>query len=242
MISRIATLLCSSSLFVTHSQALDFHSIDFSALANGELATSGLLNGNTYPTGNQNLGGVPFQIPSGANNYWNASVAGGGNPRLLEVPVSLFGVTQVHTLINTSWGTTDSGVASVEFLGSDGAFFAVDLIGGDDIRDYNQNPAFPSTINGITTVEVFSNGVGQRLDKQVFDLPADFLDETLELIRFSDNGADGYSRIFVAGITAATDNATDVPDAGSSLALLGVALSVLLARTGERTFSQGLKR
>lgn len=54
--------------------------IDISNLVNEPWTFAGdpidaLLNGSTFPTGTQNFGGVPFAIPSGPNNYWNAGAA-----------------------------------------------------------------------------------------------------------------------------------------------------------------------
>ena len=141
--------------------------------------------------------------------------------------MSVFGATEVHSLMNTYWGQFGpSSYAAVEFVGSDGAFYHQDLIGGVDLRDYNQNPSYPNTINGTTTTEVFNNSIGQRLDKQFFDLPASFADETLTTIRFIDNGAADVQRIFVAGITVGATQG--VPDGGATLALMGVAVGALI--------------
>lgn len=208
--------------------ATDYHPIDFSAGANGTFSSPGTINGGTYLTGSQNFAGVPFEIPTTGNNVWYATLAPGSNPRILNVPVGLAGVTDVWTLINTYWGEqTPLVYASVEFIGSDTGYAKFDLDGNDDIRDYNFNPAFAGTVNGVTAVEVFDNGKGQRLDRQHFALPLDFADETLSTIRFSDIGDENFQRIFVGGITAATNS---VPDGGSTLLLLSCSSLLLFCR------------
>jgi len=200
--------------------------IDLSPYANGELA--GVINGHTYPTGSQTFGGVPFEIGSSGNNYWNAALASGDNPRQVDVSVGLFGVTEVHTLMSTWWGETGPGtLAAIEFIGTGGAFLHVDLDGNVDIRDYNFNPSYTTLINGTTTTEVFDNGLGQHFDKQAFALPAAFATETLETVRFIDTGADGWQRLFVAGLTVCQDPGDPVPDAGSTALLLGTCSMLL---------------
>lgn len=208
--------------------AIDYHPVDISGQANSTFNNGSTLNGHTYPTGSQNYGGVPFEIPGAGNNVWYSSDGfhGGPNPHSIDVPVGLLGVTDVWSLINTYWGEQVAGTfASVEFFGSDTGYAKFDLDGNTDIRDYNNNPAYAGTINGTSSVEVFNNGFGQRLDRQHYALPADFADELLATIRFTDNGADGFSRIFVGGVTVATPSS--VPDAGGSLLLLSLAGAAL---------------
>lgn len=65
-----------------------------------------IAGGSNYPIGNQNFGGVPFSIPTGPNNYWNAGAAadfGSGTVRI-TIPVGIAGVTSAFTLLNTMWG------------------------------------------------------------------------------------------------------------------------------------------
>lgn len=227
--------LCSLCVFQSlafSALALDYNTVDFSSQANSTFAGPLTLNGHTYPTGSQTYGGVPFEIPTSGNNVWNAYVAGGSNPRTVDVPVGVAGVTDVWTLINTYWGEQVAGTfASVEFFGSDTGYAKFDLDGDVDIRDYNNNPAYAGIVNGTSSIEVFNNGIGQRLDRQHYALPADFADETLASIRFTDNGSDGFQRIFVGGITVGAD--CPVPDAGSSLLLVSLSgAALLLARRG----------
>lgn len=185
---------------------------------------------SSFPEGNVVLGGVPFNIPVGGNNEWGSgNGAGGGSGNdgqwILDVPILKFGITTVYTLINTHWGTAQGGRMLVEFFGSDGAYFQKDLIGNDDIRDWNLYPAFTTQINGITTVNVVYEPVGKDgnpdvMDMQIFALPGDFHDETLQQIRITDNRATFIHSGIVSGITVIPEPATIVLFGLGSLVLL----------------------
>lgn len=212
-----------SSLKATAVQL--YKTIDFSDGFNGRLQS---INPD-FPSGNLELGNVPFDIPNTTNNIWHGKSASGPNPRTLTVDVGLFGVTEVHTLINTFWGKS-AGLASIEFHGSDDAYYKKTLYGNSDIRDWNQSP-YTNRINNTTTVEVFSDprgpyGTPTRLDKQLIDLPVTFNDEELSTIVFKDWGDTAYQRIFVSGITAgiAADNKkpTPIPEPSNILALISL--------------------
>jgi hypothetical protein len=160
---------------------------------------------NQYPEGPTVLGGVPFDIPAGGNNAWDARFAGTTNPRVLTIPVNIPNATRVETLVNTIWGETGAGTfASVTFTGSAGASYTLDLDGNVHVRDYLLN-TFTNTINGTTTTNVFRAGSGQdnlvRLDKQSIDLPVEFDTQTLTAITFTDNGAGNFQRLLVTGVT-----------------------------------------
>jgi hypothetical protein len=77
--------------------------IDISSLANEPWTFVGpngfiITNGSTFPTGNQNFGGVPFTIPAGPNNYWAGGAAAdfGAGTVSLTIPVGMSGVTCFH--------------------------------------------------------------------------------------------------------------------------------------------------
>ncbi len=189
-----------------------FHMIGFGSSYNANISDVDA----AFPVGLVTLGGVPFNIPATGRNFWHSVSAAGPNPRSIDITPSRPGVVEVHTLINTYWGQPGpASYAWLEFFGSDGAYFRKNLIGNVDIRDFNQL-FFTNNINGTTTTNVFTVG-SHRLDKQRIDLPADFHDETLVKIRLSDNGSDGSTRVFLAGVTVriggSTDcNANNVPD------------------------------
>ena len=192
-------------LTATTGTSAAYQIVEFASHHNGNMQSQ-LINGGDYPTGNLVLGGVPFFIPTSGDNYWHAVNEVGSNPIELSLAVSIPQVTEVHTLMNTFWGVfPPSSRARIEFTGSGGAFHAVELFGNVDIRDFNQNAAFPNNINGTTTINVFNNGSsGQRLDKQLFALPAIFASETLTEIKLIDTGATNVQRIFLSGVTVQT--------------------------------------
>lgn len=223
---RCLAALAPALILTASSARAELVTVDFASSHNARMQN---LAGQaaSFPEGSVTLGGVPFEIPAGGDNIWAAGLAAGPNPRTLVIPVGVFGVDAVYTLINSWWGETTPGTkASIEFVGSEGAFLAIDLDGGDDIRDYLEN-TFTNTINGASTVNVFTAGAGiddeVRLDRQRIDLPEAFDDQVLETIRILDDGANDNGmgtndpqRVFAAGITL------DVPLRVPALTPLGL--------------------
>lgn len=170
----------------------------------------------------QNWTGVPFAL--------SASLAGNTSfiDGVINIPVGVFGVTSAYTLINSAFGTFGANNGSVEFFGTS-AYFKVDLIQGQNIRDHLNN-VFNNLIDGVSAVPAFVDGWA-RLDQQIFNLPAAFATQTLASIRFTglNLGNPGGS----AFITAATV-ASPVPEPASALLLIsgGVALLAWLRRAG----------
>ncbi len=160
--------------------------VDFSAVQ--ALPIQGLCCGaGAYPTGDLTLGGRPFRVNEGNN----ATVITGP---VLRVDVDRFGVTEVHTLINTIFaggGTT----GWVEFFGDGGAYLKQGLVYGVDVRDHN---AGSTPINGTSTTEVFRSGA-VVLDMQRFILPAAFQSQTLTHLIVSDNPDASFP--MVTGVT-----------------------------------------
>ena len=159
------------------------------------------LNPASFPEGPQDFACVPFEL--GANDglwCWHAAAAGGANPRVLEVAAGIDEARVVHLLMNTSWGSATPGLARVELVGVTGAVHAVPLLGNDDIRDCNQR-GYTNSINGLGTIEVWTNGSGQRIDRVSIPVPASLDGGSLAAVRVVDEGADGLPRVFVAAIT-----------------------------------------
>ena len=187
----------------------DFVPIDFSEHHNKRIQNRDAL----FPEGMVILGDVPFNIPIGGDNEWGSGdgIGGGGGNNgiwIIDIDVGVFGVMTVHTLINTDWGTTQSGRMVLEFFGSDGAYFQRDLIGNDDTRDWSQR-GFTNNINGITTINVVTipngtNGTEDRMDKQAIALPSDFFDETLTSIRVTDDRTTFVHSGLLSGLTVET--------------------------------------
>lgn len=187
---------------------------------NADLRTS--LGGAAYvPLFNsvQNWTGVPFQLTASAAG--NTSFIDG----VLNIPVGVFGVTSAYTLINSAFGTFGANNGSVEFFGSSAAYYKVDLVQGQNIRDHLNN-VFNNVIDGVSAVPAFVSG-SARLDQQNFSLPAAFASQTLTSMRFTGLNLGNPGGIgFITAATVAV--ASPVPEPASALLLLSGG-AVLLA-------------
>jgi hypothetical protein len=160
----------------------------------------------TYPTGDVTFAGVPFSIPTSGNNIvWNNNGPHNGTI-VKDFPVGVSGVTQVQTLINTTFGQPGpNSYLQLEFFGSAGADYTVGLIVEVDMRDYVKG-AWTNTINGTSTINVFTTSDNQhyRIDKQTINLPSEFASQTLTSIRMVDTGAFNFQRGVLYGITVSS--------------------------------------
>jgi hypothetical protein len=167
-----------------------------------------------FPSSSQVLGGVPFSFQSAPNG--DTAFYGGtaGNPMAgsLTIPVNIFGVSAVYTLINTAYGTPGSTVGSVTFNGSGGDSYTVALVEGVNVRDHYYGGFVNTTTDPSTTEAVFGvNSPGYaHLDMQTFMLPASFGSETLTDIIFNATGGFPNGNPFLAGATVQANGA--VPD------------------------------
>ena len=160
------------------------------------------------PAGHVTLGGVPFAIPENPNNNtWYSSDVSGDHTNPLTIPVNIYGVQEVGTLIVTQWGETGS-TATLEFFGGGGAYQAKVLVGDSDIRNWLNDPSgWTHYINGTTTTNVYTgpspsyNNWDYYIDKQRIDLGPEFAQQTLTHIVLTDNGADYSQRAFLYGVT-----------------------------------------
>ena len=212
--SRLAFLLAFAVLAAAPVFAGE-NPIDLSLVANEPWTFTGpndylIINGSTFPVGIQYFGGVPFSTPDSPNNYWGAGAAADFGPGVVSVtiPIGFSGVTSVYTLLNTMWGWAGpSAYVFITFNGSGGATQTVPLVGNVNVRDYNQD-GNTNTINGTSTVQVWDNGLGQRLDRQEFILPPEFRDQELTSITITDTGNEGSgvngSRTVLAAVTVST--------------------------------------
>ena len=214
MKNRIRMIFCGLAAAVFLSgvgsmavEASAFAPIDFSAHHNRRMQDRNSL----FPQGLVTVHGVPFDIPIGVNNEWGSGAgigrsSGNDGAWSIDISVGVARVQRVYTLINTDWGMASGGCMSLEFFGSDGAYFEKDLIGDDDIRDWSAAPAYTTVINGTTTTnEVMipngADGNPDYLDMQRFELPGNFHDETLTMIRITDHRTSfGHSGL-LSGVT-----------------------------------------
>jgi hypothetical protein len=220
-----------------------FTTIDLSAYCNNSLQTfaNGREHTSLYPKGSVVLGGVPFSIPEHGNNAWDAARIAPSGTVTLDVPIGVYGLSEVHTLIFTSKGLADgNSYACLQFFGSGGGFYEKSLYGNIDMRDWHQGD-YTNTINGTTTLNVWTVGSGyhdeNRLDMQNIALPGAFTTQTLTMMRIVDNGyytdspAPGQ-RIFLSGLTVAS-----VPEPSTFrilLAAVACLLGYVLLRRGMR--------
>jgi hypothetical protein len=194
--------------------------INISSVANrswcGDLGIYNL-NCDTFPFGTKHYNGIPFLISGNkkgtVNSAWFSDFAAGGGGGVVSVtiPVHVAKVKTVYTLMNTIWGSTESGLLSITFTGSDGATWTFDPIGGVNVRDYNNGNytdtcicQLPGGAGQSTTINAWVNGDGQRLDQQIYELPAAFATQTLESITITDSGNEELQRSFLAALTVST--------------------------------------
>lgn len=180
--------------------------------------------------GTSTFNGVPFALAVDANDNTVYQA-----PGALDIAVGVYGVTTAYSLINSAYGAFGTNVGSMEFFGSEGAYYKVDLVEGTNVRDHYDG-YYNNVIDGVTAIPAFNLGPGRaRLDQQIYDLPSEFATQTLDRITFNgvDMGSGGIP--FIAAATVAV-----VPEPGTwALMIGGVALlavrrrSVFVARSTE---------
>jgi hypothetical protein len=196
------------------------------ATLNGSLATEfGRQPGSS-------LGGVPFSFPSAPADFF-AFNNGTGNALTMDVDIARAGTA--YLLINTNWGQYDFLTGRVTFKTVGNLTYSLDLVGGVNIRDWNQD-RYTNTVSSPTntptgfTADPDMWGSQGWLDLLTVQLPTDFFGDTLDSITFEDFGSDGStssyggspSRIRVEGVTVGT---VPVPEPASLLLVLaGLAL------------------
>ncbi len=105
-------------------------------------------NGSNFPAGGATVtvDGVAFTL---------AKYTGGGTgviqtpdqstPSSFDVPVDIANPTTVYTLINSIWGDYGANDGAVEFKATGGLDYTVNLVEGQDVRDFN-NDGYNDTI------------------------------------------------------------------------------------------------
>lgn len=164
---------------------------------------------------------VPFAIPTLGNNGWKSFQPTFRYPndtnqqRVLTIPANVQDATTLFTLINSYWGAEGpASYAKIEVFGTAGAYAQFNLVGGVNIRDFNQATWMNHSLN---TAEVLSwtggtgEGSSQRLDRQRFTLPGSFLGQTLTEVRLTDNGSTLQQRTFLVGATVQNSLGATIP-------------------------------
>ena len=180
--------------------------------------------------------GAVFHTPLSGARIWTGS---GSGLVSIDIPVHVYAVDVVHTLIVTAWGTTQTNHFWLEFYATGDApgnpSHVVQLEGNREIRDFNQggytnsivatdNDGDGATAMNVISVANASYGTEDRLDKQEIDLPVLFDTTWLETIRIVDNGGSSFQRGLFYGVTAEL-----VPEP-ASLVLVGLGGLALMRR------------
>lgn len=235
---RMVVGLAAAAIAVSSAEgATVLQAVDIAPYCNTRLQDAPLLGANeSYPDGPIEFNGIPFSRPASGLNAWRAWYRVDGSvegTRTLDIDVALFGAEEVYTLLNTFGGEQLPGTyASIQFYGDGGAFYEKHLDGNDDVRDY-LNGEFTQSINGTSTVNVFTAGSGRydevRLDMQKFVLPGEFHNQTLDTIRLVDTGdipGTVFQRLLLSGVTVA---AAPVPEPTSLALWSGLGIMGLIA-------------
>jgi len=191
--------------------------ISIAPFANNSWCGEGLIGCSTFPYGTKHYDGIAYTMLGNkkgtTNTAWFASDAAGQGSGTVSVtiPVNVAKVKTVYTLMNTEWGSTQSGLITITFTGSNGATWTFDPVGNVNIRDYNNGNFTDSCICQLpggagqsATINAWTNNAGQRLDEQVYELPAAFATQTLESITITDSGGENVQRAILAAITVST--------------------------------------
>lgn len=124
-----------------------------------------LENAHSVPIGYKAFVVVPSLLGSAnAGEYaCNAHYAFGPNSRTLDIPVNLYGVTAVCTLLDNFCGSADPNLAAIRFIGSNDGDWTFWLRGNTDMRDYNHwiytNTIEPPRLRS-STISSASGGIG----------------------------------------------------------------------------------
>jgi len=200
------TAICPGSTMVLQADVsgaayAKFKPVDFSNQFNFNISTNTF--GHQFvncPTGNVTFNGVPYILYPWSDNFtgWNASNATGPDPRKLFIPVNEDGAVAINLLANTYFGVPGpASYVSVSFWANGVEVYKKDLIGDQDIRDFNA-AQFTNQINNTTTTNAWLSPNGQnRLDNVRIKMPAP---TRIDSIVVNDHGGNGQ-RLFIIGAT-----------------------------------------
>ncbi len=186
---------------------------------------------STFPTGTfvaKNSFKTKFKIPGkpltcgfnqeGPCNFYDAFTMSGN---AITIDVSIPDVDRVYTLMNAYSPPSGQQIATIEFVGSEGATQTFDLVAGDDIRDFYHGSFANSLNNGIKGVlaknaftcddptnclggagtgDVYTGEAGTyNIDEQEYKLSSAFKTQTLDEIVITDT--DSSATPILLGIT-----------------------------------------
>jgi len=190
-----------------------FTEVSISSVVNADLST--YTRGDLYPAGGNTLtiGGVDFILAAGPGNSRGPGIfqTDTSDPARISatIPVNVFGVGTVYTLVNSIFGELGNDNGTIEFKGTGGADAVFHFVQGTNIRDHFQglyNNVIDPSIPNATFIDP-TTGDEVRLDRQAFVLPSTFATETLTDIVFTGfNGFPNFSpgQPFIAAVTVET--------------------------------------
>jgi hypothetical protein len=120
---KLNSVLFGTATLIATAVSAHANQINISSLVNSDLtAYSGGFN---YPQngGPLTVAGVTFQLATLAANNHTAVIQGstsGGISQTYTIPVGLFGITTVDTLINSAFGSLNTDIGSLVFHGAGG--------------------------------------------------------------------------------------------------------------------------
>jgi hypothetical protein len=215
--SKLVVLLVSLCLGTGLANATQ-KKISISSFANNSWCGESLLGCTTFPYGTKHYDGIGYTMlgtkAGTVNTAWFAADAAkqGSGKVSITIPVNVANVKTVYTLMNTEWGSTQSGLITIKFKGSAGATWTFALTGGINVRDYNNGSLtntcicqLPGGLSQSATINAWTDSTGQqRLDEQIYELPAAFATQTLVSITITDSGGENVQRAILAAITVST--------------------------------------
>lgn len=188
--------------------------------------------------------GVPFSIPNADADFFAFN---NNTPDRFSMGTSIQRASTAYLLLNTNWGQNNFLTGEVIFTTASNRSFVLNLVGGVNIRDWNQ-AGYTNTVsdpnNRPTGFTAYPDSQGSygRIDMLTVHLPEYFYGDVLQSISFLDFGSDGSSteyignpsRIRVEGVTIAT-----VPEPSTVVLLvLGLGLIVFASRRHSRRGEQ----
>ncbi len=197
--------------------------INFDSQVNADITT--FTGGGGYPQsgGIVNISGVNHEL---------AKTAGGKTGSMFAVnetkivPVGVFGVAEVYTLINSTRGIFGQSNGRVEIHGSGGLIQTMMLTQGTNIRDHF-NGNFNNIANGLNGSISYTSGV--RFDQQKIVLNSAFHTATLTEIRFiGENNAGNNGTPMLQSLTV---NVVPEP---ATMTALGAMAAMLIAKRRRR--------
>ena len=231
--NRVSGFVALAVVSVAGFARADTIDLDISNLVNTDLTTYS--GGSNYPQhgGPLTVAGVPFTLATIGPNSDTAIIQTSesvGVSETYSIPVGVFGVTTVDTLINSAFGGCGVNIGELDFIGASNTY-TYTLTEGTNVRDHF-NGGFCNTVTSVAGTASFGGGA-DRLDMQQIALPASFATDTLESIDFKSFGQflDGSPFLAAAAVTTASS----VPEpAALPIAAVGLLAMLFARRTGLR--------